>query len=109
MSDVPFIEVEQLRDMLNSAAPPVVVDVREKWENDLCQINGSKLIPLGSLPAHLAELPKDQTIVMHCHHGGRSGRAVAYLLQQGYAKVFNLKGGIHAWSERIDPTIKAYQ
>lgn len=108
MSNVPAIEVEELRDMLNSPTPPLVIDVREKWENDLCQIPGNKLIPLGSLPQQLSALPKDQTIVLHCHHGGRSGRAVAYLMQQGYDKVFNLKGGIHAWSQRIDPTVKTY-
>ncbi len=108
MSNVPAIEVEQLRDMLQSATPPVVIDVREKWENELCQIPGNKLIPLGSLPEHLNEIPKDAPVVLHCHHGGRSGRAVAYLMQQGYTNALNLKGGIHAWSERIDPSVKTY-
>ncbi len=109
MSNVPAIEVEQLRDMLKSPAPPVVLDVREKWENELCQIPTNKLIPLSSLPSRVAELDKDQTIVVHCHHGGRSSRAVAYLQQQGFAKVFNLTGGIHAWSQKIDPSVKVYQ
>jgi len=109
MSNVPAIEVEHLRDMLKSPNPPVVLDVREKWENDLCQIPGNKLIPLGSLPEHLADLSKDQEIVVHCHHGGRSSRAVAYLLQQGFSKAVNLKGGIHAWSQRIDPQVKVYE
>jgi rhodanese-related sulfurtransferase len=108
-SSIPAIEVEQLRDMLQSETPPVIIDVREKWENDLCQIPGNQLIPLGDLPAKLEELPKDQTIVMHCHHGGRSARATAYLMQQGFSKVYNLTGGIHAWSERIDPKVKIYQ
>ncbi|HEU0118757.1 MAG TPA: rhodanese-like domain-containing protein [Alphaproteobacteria bacterium] len=109
MSNVPAIEVEQLRDMMQSAEPPLLIDVREQRENDFCQIPGNKLIPLGELPQHLAELPKDKTIVLHCHHGGRSGRAVAYLMQQGYDKVLNLKGGIHAWSQRIDPSVKEYE
>jgi len=108
MSNLPAIEVEQLQEMLQSPTPPLVIDVREKWENDLCQIPTNKLIPLGSLPKHLAELPKDRMIVMHCHHGGRSGRAVAYLIEQGYTKVYNLTGGIHAWSQRIDPHVKVY-
>lgn len=108
MSNVPAIDVEQLRDMLKSPTPPMVIDVREKWENDLCQIAGSKLIPLGSLPQHLESVPKDQTVILHCHHGGRSGRATAYLMQQGYDKVFNLTGGIHAWSQLIDPSVKTY-
>lgn len=109
MSDVPAIEVEQLRDLLNSSTPPLVIDVREKWEHDLCAIPGSTLIPLGDLPKRLAELPKDSMIVMHCHHGGRSSRATAYLGQQGYEKVFNLTGGIHGWSTRIDPAVKTYE
>lgn len=109
MSNVPAIEVEKLRDLLQSDAPPMVIDVREKWENELCQIPGNKLIPLGQLPEHLNELPKDKPIVLHCHHGGRSGRATAYLMEQGFTNVFNLTGGIHAWSERIDPFVKTYQ
>jgi rhodanese-related sulfurtransferase len=108
MSDVPTIDVENLRDRMQEATPPLVIDVREKWENELCEIPGTRWIPLGDLPNRVNELPKDQVIVAHCHHGGRSGRAIAYLLQQGFTQVFNLKGGIHAWSERIDPTVKIY-
>jgi len=108
MSDVPAIDVEALRDKLQSPRPPMVIDVREKWENELCQIPASIHIPLGQLPQCLAQLPKDAEIVMHCHHGGRSGRATAFLIEQGYGNVFNLTGGIHAWSARIDATVKTY-
>ena len=108
MSNVPAITVEQLRDMQEKANPPLVIDVREKWENDLCSIPGNRLIPLGQLPEHLEELPKDRTIVLHCHHGGRSSRATAYLRQQGFDKSYNLTGGIHDWSLRIDPAVKTY-
>lgn len=109
MTNVPAIDVIKLRDMLQSPTPPMVIDVREKWENELCQIPGSVLIPMAMLPEKLAGLPKDDPIVLHCHHGGRSGRATAYLMEQGFTNVFNLTGGIHAWSERIDPTVKTYQ
>src|SRR5580658_9002590 len=109
MPDVPSIEVEELRDMLQTSAPPLVLDVREQREADICRIPGSTLIPLGSLPERLGELPKDRKIVVHCHHGGRSARATAYLREQGYGNVFNLKGGIHGWSQRIDPAVKTYQ
>jgi rhodanese-related sulfurtransferase len=108
MSNVPALDVEKLRDMLQSEVPPLVIDVREKKENDLCRIPGSRLIPLGELPQHLAEIPKDRPVVLHCHHGGRSGRATAYLMERGYSNVFNLTGGIHAWSERIDSNVKTY-
>ena len=109
MSNVPAIEVEELRDRLKTDVPPLVLDVREQWEADLCQIPGSTLIPIGSLAQRLNELPKDRTIVVHCHHGGRSARATAYLRAQGFANVFNLKGGIHGWSQRVDPAVKTYQ
>lgn len=108
MTDIPAIEVEELRDLLKSPDPPLIIDVREKWEADICSLPYARLIPLGSLPAHLAELPKDRKIVVHCHHGGRSARAVNYLIQQGYKDIFNLIGGIHNWSQRIDPNVKIY-
>ena len=109
MSDVPVINVEQLRDMLQSTNPPVLLDVREPWENELCKIPDSRLIPLSALPAQLDRLPKDQVIVVHCHHGGRSARAVAMMQQQGFTRIFNLAGGIHDWSLQIDPSVKTYE
>jgi rhodanese-related sulfurtransferase len=109
MTTVPSIEAEELRDMLATSAPPLVIDVREKWENDLCSLPGNLLIPLGDLPKRVGELPKDRTIICHCHHGGRSSRATAFLRQRGFENAFNLTGGIHAWSLRIDPMVKTYQ
>ena len=108
MSNVPAVSVEQLRDMLKSNEPPLVLDVREQKENDICAIPGSQLLPMGDLQARYGELPKDRTIVVHCHHGGRSSRATAFLRQQGFENVFNLTGGIHDWSTRIDPSVKTY-
>jgi rhodanese-related sulfurtransferase len=108
MSNVPAVEVEQLRDMLKSSEPPVVLDVREPKEADICKLPGSVLIPLGQLPERLAELPTDRTIVVHCHHGGRSARATAFLREHGYGKAFNLTGGIHGWSLKVDPSVKTY-
>lgn len=108
MSNVPAIDVDQLKDMVKSPHPPFILDVRETWENELCSLPGSKLIPLTKLPEHIGELPKDRVIVVHCHHGGRSAKAVAFLQQQGFTQVFNLTGGIHAWSLRVDPGVKTY-
>jgi rhodanese-related sulfurtransferase len=109
MSNVPAIEVEQLRDKMQSENPPILLDVREKWESDLCQIPGNRLIPLATLGDCLTGLPKDQPIVVHCHHGGRSARAVMILQEKGYTQVFSLTGGIHAWSQRIDQCVKTYE
>lgn len=108
MPAIPAVEVEQLRDMLKSPQPPLILDVREQREFDTCRLPGSVLIPSGSLAARQNELPRDRVIVVHCHHGGRSSRAVAYLQEQGFQQVFNLTGGIHAWSQRIDPAVKTY-
>lgn len=108
MSNVPAITVEKLRDLLSAEKPPVVLDVREQREFDICRIPGSILIPLGDLPQRSVELPTDRMIVVHCHHGGRSSRATAFLRQQGFES-FNLTGGIHDWSLRIDQNVKTYQ
>ena len=108
MSNVPAISVEKLKELMNSDKPPLVIDVREQREFDICRIPGSVLIPLGDLPNRTSELPTDRMIVAHCHHGGRSSRATAYLCQQGF-ECFNLTGGIHDWSLRIDPKVKTYQ
>jgi len=109
MDEIPGIDVEQLRDMLNAPQAPYILDVREKWENDVCKIPGSTLMPLGTLADDYIKLPHDRPIVVHCHHGGRSAKAVAFLRQQGYSNAFNLKGGIHLWSQRIDPSVKTYE
>ena len=105
---IPAIEVETLRDRLASAEPPFVLDVREPSEYAICRLPGAVLIPLGELPMRLGEVPKGRPVVVHCHHGGRSAHAVGFLQQQGYADIVNLTGGIHAWSQRIDPAVTTY-
>lgn len=105
---VPEISVEQLQQQLHSAKPPVVIDVREPTEYETCNLPTAKLIPLGSLPERVAEIPRDVPVVVHCHHGGRSARAVAFLQQQGYSNAVNLAGGIHDWAVRIDPSMRTY-
>jgi len=109
MNEIPSVDVEQLKDMLSASNPLYVLDVREAWENDICKIPGSTLMPLNTLADDYVKLPKDRPIIVHCHHGGRSAKAVAFLRQQGYSNAFNLKGGIHLWSQRIDPSVKTYE
>lgn len=87
---------------------PVVVDVREPWETALCLIEGSIRIPLGEIPRRIDELPKGQPIVCVCHHGGRSQRAAMFLAQAGFADLYNLRGGITAWAEDVDPGMTRY-
>jgi phage shock protein E len=84
---------------LQGRADVVTLDVREQSEYDAGHIPGVKLIPLGQVPARLAEIPKDKTVVLTCRSGNRSGQAADFLRQQGYTKVHNMEGGIVAWQQ----------
>ena len=74
----------------------------------ICRIKGSIHIPLGELPARLAEIPIDRPVLIHCHHGGRSLRATQFLRAKGRPDVSNVKGGIDAWSVEVDPSVARY-
>jgi rhodanese-related sulfurtransferase len=87
---------------------PLLVDVREPWEHEHARIDGARLIPLQSLPTRAAELPRDRDLVLVCHHGARSQRAAQWLEQAGYARLYNLVGGVDAWSCEIDPGVPRY-
>ena len=87
---------------------PVLVDVREPWEHAICHIAGSRLIPLSTVPARLAELPQDQDLVLVCHHGNRSQRVAVWLAQNGYSRLFNLAGGVERWAGEVDPAMARY-
>ena len=100
------IEVEQIRKLLDEKAPIVLIDVREPAETAVSRIAGSKLIPLGELPARVGELDRNADIVIHCKAGGRSARACEFLLGQGFQKVRNVTGGLLAWAQRVDPSIR---
>ena len=91
-----------------SRPAPVLVDVREPWETAICQIEGSKLMPLGSVPARLAELPTDRDLVLVCHHGNRSQRVAQWLEQNGYVRLYNLVGGVERWATDVDPQMARY-
>lgn len=109
MAIIPEVDVKEFAtEWRSEARRPFLLDVRESHEADFCRIEGSTLIPLGQLPQRLNELPRDFPIVVHCHHGGRSARAVRYLQEQGFGDVRNLVGGIEAWSLGADPAVPRY-
>jgi len=85
-----------------------LIDVREPHEFEIAHIEGAKLIPLNSLPARLSELDSSREIVLHCHHGQRSMRALEYLYTSGFRKLKNLHGGIDSWSRDVDPSVPRY-
>lgn len=99
------ISVETLKQMRDARQDFLLVDVRNPDEVAICEIAGSKKLPLPELPQRFQELSKDKLIVLHCKMGGRSSRALSFLRQQGYTQIKNLAGGITAWVERIDPTL----
>jgi adenylyltransferase/sulfurtransferase len=100
--------VEELKARIDRGDRPFILDVREPNEYQICRIAGSTLIPLGELPKRLDELPAGSEIVVHCKMGGRSAKAVRQLVDRGFTNVKNLKGGILAWSDRIDPSVAKY-
>jgi len=88
--------------------PPALVDVREAWEFEYCSIDGSAHVPLAQLPARVGELPRDRDLVVVCHHGNRSQHAAMWLRNAGFANVHNLRGGVAAWADAVDPAMKRY-
>ena len=89
------------RDLNTKKDQVVLIDVRQpdEFHGDLGHIPNAKLIVLDTLPEHMNEIPKDKTVVFVCRSGGRSARAAAYALTQGYQNAFNLKGGMVLWNE----------
>lgn len=87
---------------------PILLDVREPAEVELCQIPGSLHMAMHSVPARFSELDKATPIVCICHHGVRSRHIAHFLEQQGFEKVINLTGGIHAWATQVDLNMEKY-
>ncbi len=107
-TQVSEVSAKELKRMLDSGLRLTLLDVREPYEHDMCHIDGSKLIPLGDLERRAGELDRDEEVVVYCQVGSRSARAVELLASRGFKKARNLKGGIRAWSEEVDPTIPFY-
>ena len=107
---VPEISVAEARRQLAGPTPPRLIDVRESDEFALASIAGAELLPLSQWPAIAGEKLSDPTerLLIHCHHGARSGQAAAFLLRHGFTDVTNLAGGIDAWSQEIDPAVPRY-
>jgi molybdopterin/thiamine biosynthesis adenylyltransferase/rhodanese-related sulfurtransferase len=105
--EVPEITVGELKEKLDNGEDVFVLDVREPHEYEVANI-GARLIPLGELPERLVELNQNGNLAVHCKTGGRSARAVKLMQEAGFQNVYNVKGGITAWSEEIDPSVPKY-
>ncbi len=102
------ISARDLADRRARGEAVTIVDVREPDELAIARFPGALHIPLALLPLRLAELPADRALVLACHHGARSMRALQFLQGRGYQNVQNLEGGIDAWSRDVDPQVARY-
>ncbi|SHK35253.1 rhodanese-like domain-containing protein [Hymenobacter psychrotolerans] len=106
---LPELTPEDLHARLQRGENIQLVDVRQPEEYAYCRIEGSELIPLGELARRADEVADDRPVVLICHHGVRSMQALAYLQHRHeLTNLLNLRGGIHAWSLRVDPSVAVY-
>jgi sulfur-carrier protein adenylyltransferase/sulfurtransferase len=102
------IEPTEVKEKIDRGDDFVLIDVREPHEYQICNIPYAKLIPLGELPKRVNELNTTDEIVAHCKSGVRSAKAVEFLKQAGFKRIRNMKGGILAWSDKVDPSVPKY-
>jgi rhodanese-related sulfurtransferase len=104
------LTAQQLKEWLDdpSRDKPVLVDVREPWELNVCRLPGVMPMPMRAVPARYPELKRDAETVIVCHHGARSYQVGMFLEHQGFSNLFNLYGGMAAWSRDADPTTPTY-
>jgi molybdopterin/thiamine biosynthesis adenylyltransferase/rhodanese-related sulfurtransferase len=102
------ITVKELHQMMENKEDFQLIDVREPHEVEISTLNG-ELIPLAQIPGHEDNIAKDKKVIIHCRSGARSGQAVNYLQEKlGLDNLYNLKGGILAWADEIDPSMEKY-
>lgn len=102
------ITPEELKRRLDRREQPLLLDVREDWERQLCRLEGSVHIPLVELEVRAVELdPKDE-IIVYCHQGVRSAAVAEYLRSLGFRDVKNLAGGLDRWALTVDPSMRRY-
>ena len=101
------ISVQELKQKLDSGEDFQLIDVREDFEYETSNIGGL-LIPLGGILIEADKVAKDKPVVIMCRSGKRSAAAIMQLEQQGFTNLTNLKGGILAWADEIDPSISVY-
>lgn len=102
------ISPETLNNKLGNGESPVLLDVREEWEFEICNIEGSMHVPMSQVVSNMESLDKDAETVVICHHGTRSQQVAQYLESQGFSRIANLEGGIDAWAKSVDPDMEQY-
>ena len=102
------MNVKELADRIKAGNAPLIIDVREPNEYAYARIPGAVLKPLGDFREWAQELDKDREYVLQCHTGSRSWQAAYLLERMGFTQVYNLSGGIEAWSMHVDPSVPRY-
>ena len=106
MQNITVTELKERLEQRNNK--PLLLDVREPWEFAICHIDGSRLLPMREIPNAIQDLDIEQEIVVICHTGVRSLQVCYFLQHEGFTKVMNLSGGVHAWATTIDPQMPTY-
>jgi rhodanese-related sulfurtransferase len=99
---------QEVKRRLDSGEKLLLIDVREPHEHTMCRIEGSVLIPMGTIPANLQKLDIDEDVICFCHHGMRSLDVANWLRSRGVASAKSMAGGIDRWSIEIDPKVPRY-
>lgn len=107
MSELEITPAE-LKKKLDAGEKLLLIDVREPWEHQTCRIEGSRLIPMQTIPANLQSLDVEELVICYCHHGMRSLDVAMWLQKQGVESARSLSGGIEKWSAEIDPKVPRY-
>jgi adenylyltransferase/sulfurtransferase len=102
------ISAKELAEAMESTSEPLVLDVREQVERDICHIPGDMFIPMGDVGSRYGELPPEAEIVVYCRSGVRSADVAEFLRERGFTNVRNLAGGILAWAKDVDPSMPTY-
>jgi len=102
------ISVQELKEKIDNKEDFQLVDIREQRERDFTSIGGD-FIPMGSVPQNIDKISKDKDVVVYCRSGNRSGQVIRFLeSNHGFSNLYNLKGGLLAWSDEIDDNVKKY-
>lgn len=102
------IDIHQAKQQLDAAGNPLLVDVREAFELEICALDNARHLPLGQLGELAETLPRDRDLIVFCHHGVRSLKAAQYLRARGFDRAVSMRGGIHQWAQEIDSSLAQY-
>jgi len=102
------VEAKDAAERIAATPGAVLLDVREDEELRIVAVEGATHIPMGEIPGRIAELDPDTEIYCLCHHGMRSAQVAGFLVQQGFEKVRNVRGGIDAWAIFVDESLPRY-